>query len=421
MTRIGWSPDGRRLAVGSTDGTVRLWDAETMAAGPVLRGHAATVWCVAWSPDGKILASGSEDLSIQFWDAATGLPGRRVQDHTGPVYALTWSSRNGVLASASFDHTVRLRDGGTGETFAVLAGHTQGVNTVEWSPDGSALASGSFDYTVRVWDTTRLPAVHLRHVLEGHDGGINSVAWASDGKTLASASDDKGVRLWDPSTGQCTCILQAHTRIVLRVSYSPDGRFLASRSADGALMLWRCDERTLTATLDGDGAGAWPGGMAFQPDWGNAAPSCLLGTLNDGDASISFWHLNGARLLTATPATRSVTCTTAKIVLLGDHAVGKTSLGWYLAHGYFKEQAATHGEQSWVLADLRRSDPDGLEREVVLWDFAGQADYRLIHALFLDDAAVALLLFDAADRSDDPLRGVKYWARAFPAPPREMP
>jgi GTPase SAR1 family protein len=95
----------------------------------------------------------------------------------------------------------------------------------------------------------------------------------------------------------------------------------------------------------------------------------------------------------------SVLYTTAKVVLVGDSGVGKTGLGWRLAHGEFKELASTHGQQFWMLDSLGTTRADGTESEAVLWDLAGQPDYRLLHALFLDDAELALVLFDPTDRT----------------------
>jgi GTPase SAR1 family protein len=68
---------------------------------------------------------------------------------------------------------------------------------------------------------------------------------------------------------------------------------------------------------------------------------------------------------------RSVHHTTAKVVLVGDRGVGKTSLGWRLTHGEFREHTSTHGQQFWVLDARGRDQRDGIEREVVLWDLAG--------------------------------------------------
>lgn len=110
------------------------------------------------------------------------------------------------------------------------------------------------------------------------------------------------------------------------------------------------------------------------------------------------------------PAARAVHHTTGKIVLVGDHSVGKSALGYRMIHGEFKEQASTHGQQFWVFPALGKRRADATECEAILWDFAGQPDYRLIHALFVDDADLALVLFDASDLRD-PLHGVGFWLK----------
>src|SRR5262249_6287976 len=87
-------------------------------------------------------------------------------------------------------------------------------------------------------------------------------------------------------------------------------------------------------------------------------------------------------------------------LLVGDSGVGKTGLGWRLAHRAYKEQDSTHGQQFWVLDQWKHRRGDGAECEAVLWDLAGQPDYRLIHTLFLDDADLALVLFNPANRQE---------------------
>ena len=117
-----------------------------------------------------------------------------------------------------------------------------------------------------------------------------------------------------------------------------------------------------------------------------------------------------ARLEALGFANRAAHHTTGKIVLVGDHSVGKSALGYRLIHGEFKEQASTHGQQFWVFPALGERRADGTDCEAILWDFAGQPDYRLVHALFVDDADLALVLFDASDLHD-PLRGVGFWLK----------
>jgi GTPase SAR1 family protein len=81
-----------------------------------------------------------------------------------------------------------------------------------------------------------------------------------------------------------------------------------------------------------------------------------------------------------------------------------------MIHGEFKEQKSTHGQRFWVFPELGKKREDGTECEVILWDFAGQPDYRLVHTLFVDDADLALVLFDASDLRD-PLHGVEFWLK----------
>ena len=102
----------------------------------------------------------------------------------------------------------------------------------------------------------------------------------------------------------------------------------------------------------------------------------------------------------------------AKLILIGESGVGKTGLGWRLAHKEYKDHSSTHGQQFWLIKDLQTTRLDGTVCEAILWDFAGQPDYRLTHSLFLDNTTVAILLFDPTDTTE-PLRGLDYWLRTL--------
>jgi small GTP-binding protein len=147
------------------------------------------------------------------------------------------------------------------------------------------------------------------------------------------------------------------------------------------------------------------------------------------DHAIQLMVLDTEMLLGRAPERVSVHYATAKLVLVGDSGVGKTGLGWRMAHGEFKDHASTHGQQFWLLDELGQVRSDGAQCEAILWDLAGQPDYRLIHSLFLDDVDLALLLFDPT-RLDDPLDGIEFWLKqlkathvitAVPAPDRGCP
>lgn len=407
ITRMAWSPDGQTLASASKDHSIRLWDAESGAPRATLSDHSNWVWSVEWSPDGRLLGSGSEDHTIRLWDAETG------QIHTtitgasggsgdfGPVYDVSWAADGDRLIAATWNSRIQIWDSKKKELRDKSAANFVGINCVACSPDRQTLASGSFDHTIRLWD---LQTEMQRLLLTGHTESVNCLAWSPDGRMLASSAGDKTVRIWNPETGKEISTLEGHTSDVTSVSFSGDGNFLASKSKDNTVRLWRCDSWQTVAILPEMASGDWPPGLAFN------LKSPLLATLGEKDTAIRLWELDFEFLSNVKPVEDSVHYTTAKIALVGDSGVGKTGLGCLLAHGEFIEQSSTHGQQFWVINELGLIRPDGTECEAVLWDFAGQPDYRLIHALLLDTVDLALVLFDPTNRQE-PLQGVEYWLK----------
>lgn len=281
-----------------------------------------------------------------------------------------------------------------------LPGYSYKVNDVAWSPDGAVLASGSGDSTIRLWDgRTGEPL----QILRGHSGRVYGVAWSPDGAVLASGSHDNTIRLWNGSSGQEQYILEGQTTGVSCLSFSYDGRLLASRSFGSTIHLWRTDTWVDVAILEEPAQDRYPMSLAFHPN----AP--VLATLGEGNSVIRIWDLDMATLLEAVPGSFSIHYTTAKIALVGDSGVGKTGLGYRIAENRFLVTESTHGQHFWVVDKLGKTRNDGTQCEAVLWDFAGQPNFRPIHALFLDDVDLALVLFDPSRQ--DPFTGVDYWLK----------
>jgi len=360
VSSVVFSPDGRRIASGGWEKTVRIWDAATGRELETLRGHEDIVWAVAFSPDGRRLASASSDKTVRVWDAATGRELAAFHGHQDRVASVAFSPDGRRLASASSDKTVRIWDAETGQEIRTLKGHAWWVISVVFSPDGRRLASASHDKTVRIWDAATGSELLT---LGGDEDVVWGVAFSPDGRRLASAGGDKTVRIWDAAAGRELVALRGHQDAVKFVAFSPDGRRLASASSDKTVRIWDAATGHELETVRGH---VHPvSAVAFSPDGRRLASA--------GDTTVRIWdaaighelvmlrgHAGAVRAVAFSPDGRRLASGGDTTVRIWDAATGA-------------ELAALRGHQGIVFSvafspDGRRLASAGTDRTVRIWD-----------------------------------------------------
>jgi WD40 repeat protein len=255
---LRFSPDGRQLGTSGSDRLVKVWDVATGQELLTLSGHTQPVTNVRFSGDGRRISSMSPDGEARIWDLSSGELIRSIR--ATPVYASHALSHDGTRLATQNASRWNLWDITTGVQLPIEGRQINNISMMEFSPDGTKLATGSVDKTARIWDLG--PSSEL-FTLSDPDGlALRGVEFSPDGTRIATAHQSGGARVWDAATGkQVSSIATGRAATVM---FSPDSILLAVSGGEGVAGIWNLATGELVHGLPGHMGAVY--GLAFSPD-----------------------------------------------------------------------------------------------------------------------------------------------------------
>ena len=258
---LALSPNGRDLAYGTYDRTVKICSTATGAEKITLRGHKGYVYAVAFRPDGKQIVSGSTDNMIKLWDARTGAELATLTGHQGSVFSVSFDSNGHRIVSGSSDGTIRMWDAKNGTELFTMSGHQGTVGCVAFSPDGKlVVSSGGWDKTIKIWDAASGAEVVN---LAGDSKWVWPVVLSPDSRYIAFGGMDKAVKIWDVASGVEKSVMKGHIAAINSIGFTPEGKRVISASADGTIKVWDTATGNEITTLRGHANGV--GSIKLSP------------------------------------------------------------------------------------------------------------------------------------------------------------
>lgn len=236
--------DAAEIASSSGDGTVRSWSAqcgEIIISFNAWNEQFAPARSVGFSPDGKTLASGEDDRTIKLWNAQEQKEMRVLTGQSLPVTSLVFINDNSLLVSATGDWRnnrmpgeLRLWEATSGKELGQLRGSTSEIKCIAIDKGGGLLASTESNSILGLWDLTNRSLVRTVRL----ETVSASLAFSRDGQRLATGHYKGGITLWEVPALTPIQHYAGHTKGILGIAFSADGKFLATTGTDEKLAIW---------------------------------------------------------------------------------------------------------------------------------------------------------------------------------------
>jgi small GTP-binding protein len=392
IRRVVVSKNSKIVASASNDKTIRIWDINQEKCINVLSGHKNAIWAIAISEDGKKLISGSFDNTIRYWDTISGQCIKIIQDQCTLVYDIAMTP-DGKYAASSHDFgVINVWNLIAGKKIATFRTVPVNVWSIEITPDGNTVISGSQNNIIEIWDVKTVKCINS---LIGHKGSIQGLTLNSDKTKIISGSSDKTIKIWDLKSGRSIATLEGHTGKVWSVAVTNDGQYIVSGSEDKTIRIWEIDTGRCIKKLEGH----------YDSVYSVVLTQKSFNIVSTGrDKTIRIWDLL-TKVGNEKIESSTIRYTNAKVLIVGDSGVGKSGLAIRLAENRFENTIST--DAVWATQLKLALKDENIDKEIWLWDFGGQPDYRLVHQLFMDETSLALLVFNP--QNENPFESLYQW------------
>ena len=282
ISSVAVSSNGHKVASGSLDGFIKLWDADSGREIKTLEGHQGSVQGLAFSPDGKQLASIGRDRTLRTWNSITGATLSAVNAHENIALAIAFSNDGKKIITGSFDKAVKVWDASSARTLSALELQSSPVRSIAINKEDTLLAVGGEDGVIKLYN---FPSGTVAATLQGHTNGVLGLAFSPTNKRLVTAGQDGIIKIWDTVSFQEINKISAHNGATNSVNFSYDGKWIASAGQDGLVKLWNSNNGNLSNVLRGHI------GDVQSVAFASAAPALVSGGI---DKSIRIWNTDSS-------------------------------------------------------------------------------------------------------------------------------